>query len=249
MMTGSEDKSQMNTAKNVAIVLAAGQGRRMHSDVPKQFLDLCGRPVAAWSLQAFQDFPGVDAVILVTSEEDIEYCQSELIDKYRFDKVKRIVSGGAERYLSVWKGLQAAKEYLQEMNSVESIVFIHDGARPVIDAALLDRALACAKENKACVAGMPVKDTIKIADEDGFAQQTPDRRLVWQVQTPQVFSFSLVYGAYQRLIADGITNVTDDAMVVELESSTRVKLVEGSYRNLKITTPEDLLTAEQFLQK
>ena len=144
MMTGSEDKSQMNTAKNVAIVLAAGQGRRMHSDVPKQFLDLCGRPVAAWSLQAFQDFPGVDAVILVTSEEDIEYCQSELIDKYRFDKVKRIVSGGAERYLSVWKGLQAAKEYLQEMNSVESIVFIHDGARPVIDAALLDRALACA---------------------------------------------------------------------------------------------------------
>ena len=198
MMTGSEDKSQMNTAKNVAIVLAAGQGRRMHSDVPKQFLDLCGRPVA---------------------------------------------------YLSVWKGLQAAKEYLQEMNSVESIVFIHDGARPVIDAALLDRALACAKENKACVAGMPVKDTIKIADEDGFAQQTPDRRLVWQVQTPQVFSFSLVYGAYQRLIADGITNVTDDAMVVELESSTKVKLVEGSYRNLKITTPEDLLTAEQFLQK
>ncbi len=272
MQTGTENHYESIGLQNTAIVLAAGRGSRMHSDVPKQYLDLCGKPVLAWSLQAFQDFPGVDSVILVTSEEDISYCREEIIDKYRFDKVKRIVPGGAERYLSVWEGLKAAKELIKDTDlapasrygSSESsseeladrsgdwgtdtpIIFIHDGARPLIDQPLLARALACAGEHHACVVGMPVKDTIKIVDEECFAMQTPDRRIVWQAQTPQVFSFPLVYEAYRKLIADGITDVTDDAMVVEKESGVRVRMVEGSYRNLKITTPEDLLSAAQFM--
>ena len=271
MRTGTENHNESNGILNTAIVLAAGRGSRMHSDVPKQYLDLCGKPVLAWSLQAFQDFPGVDSIILVTSEEDIPYCRNEIIDKYRFDKVKRIVPGGAERYLSVWEGLKAAKELMkntapatapgddsaktslelpddsEDCSAASSIVFIHDGAWPLIDQPLLERALVCAGAHRACVVGMPVKDTIKIVDEEGCTVQTPDRRLVWQAQTPQVFSFSLVYEAYRKLIADGITDVTDDAMVVEKESGVRVRMVEGSYRNLKITTPEDLLSAAQFL--
>ena len=229
----------MSDQKNIAIVLSAGRGSRMNSDIPKQYMDLCGMPVIAWSLKAFQEFDPVDEIILVTSPEDIEYCRCEIIEKYRYDKVRRIVPGGAERYLSVWEGLKAAGEILGGEDR-ESVIFIHDGARPMIDQLILERALRCAREHSACVVGMPVKDTIKIADEEGFAQQTPDRRLLWQVQTPQVFSFSLVYNAYRKLIEDGVTAVTDDAMVVELESSVRVKLVEGSYRNLKITTPEDI---------
>ena len=233
--------------KNIAIVLSAGRGSRMHSDIPKQYMELCGMPVIAWSLKAFQEFDPVDEIILVTSPEDIEYCRCEIIEKYRYDKVRRIVPGGEERYLSVWEGLKAAGEILGDEDR-ESVIFIHDGARPMIDRPILERALRCALEHSACVVGMPVKDTIKIADEEGFAQQTPDRRLLWQVQTPQVFSFSLVYNAYRKLIEDGVTAVTDDAMVVELESSVRVKLVEGSYRNLKITTPEDIAIAMSLMK-
>ena len=237
----------MSDQKNIAIVLSAGRGSRMNSDIPKQYMDLCGMPVIAWSLKAFQEFDPVDEIILVTSPEDIEYCRCEIIEKYRYDKVRRIVPGGAERYLSVWEGLKAAGEILGGEDR-ESVIFIHDGARPMIDQLILERALRCAREHSACVVGMPVKDTIKIADEEGFAQQTPDRRLLWQVQTPQVFSFSLVYNAYRKLIEDGVTAVTDDAMVVELESSVRVKLVEGSYRNLKITTPEDIAIAMSLMK-
>ena len=273
---------------NIAIVLSAGRGSRMCSDIPKQYMDLCGRPAIAWSLKAFQEFEPVGTVILVTAEEDIDYCRNEIIDKYRFDKVKKIVPGGAERFLSVWEGLKAALE-LMEAEKLQAgpgsaahtvpgsaahavpgsaahtvpgsaapaapadsrnperedpIVFIHDGARPFVDRPILERTLKSAEECHACVAAMPVKDTIKIADEEGFAARTPARRLVWQVQTPQVFSFSLVYKAYRRLIEAGIANVTDDAMVVERMTATRVKLVEGSYRNLKLTTPEDIAVAE-----
>lgn len=265
-----------NSQKNIAIVLSAGQGSRMHSDVPKQYMELCGMPVIAWSLKAFQEFDPVDEIILVTSEEDIDYCRCEIVEKYRYDKVTRIVPGGAERYLSVWEGLKAAGEILGRSSLTvssasgsgdnrqgagiehsgidcsavqESVIFIHDGARPLVDQPILDRALRCAQEHGACVVGMPVKDTIKIADAEGFAAQTPDRSLLWQVQTPQVFSFSLVYEAYRKLTEEGITAVTDDAMVVELETSVRVKLVEGSYRNLKITTPEDLSIAECLMNE
>ena len=128
-------------------------------------------------------------------------------------------------------------------------LFVHDGARPLVDSAILERTLADAGRYRACVAAMPVKDTIKVSDEEGFAAQTPDRRLLWQIQTPQVFSFALVYEAYRKLIEEGITQVTDDAMVVERETEVRVKLTEGSWKNLKITTPEDLEIARLFLRQ
>ena len=228
---------------NSAIVLAAGRGKRMQSSIPKQYLSLCGRPVAAWSLEAFEHFDPVSNIILVTSAGEIDYCREEIVKKYGISKVSRIVAGGAERYLSVACGLKALE------GSGTDYVFIHDGARPLIDDALLSRVLACVRECGACVAGMPVKDTIKVVDGEGYAKTTPDRRTLWQVQTPQVFRYSLVREAYGRLMEKGISSVTDDAMVVETMTDTRVRLVEGSYRNLKITTPEDLEAAEIFLKK
>ena len=231
--------------KTAAIVLAAGKGSRMKSDVHKQYLLLKDHPVLYYSLKAFED-SFVDEIVLVTGAEEIAYCRTEIVEKYHFTKVKKIVAGGKERYHSVFCGLQAVGEC--------DHVFIHDGARPFITESILKRAYESVEKEHACVVGMPVKDTIKLADEKGYATDTPRRDLIWTVQTPQVFDFALVKGAYetflskeQELLAQGI-RITDDAMVVEHFTDVRVKLVEGSYENIKITTPEDLEIAEVFLK-
>ena len=224
--------------KNVAIVLAAGQGKRMQSKVQKQFLLIKEKPVLYYTLKAFENSPVITDIILVTGKDEIEYCQKEIVDKYGFKKVCKIVAGGKERYHSVHHGLQAVEE--------ADYAFIHDGARPFVDNDMIERAYEAVKEHKACVIGMPVKDTIKIADENGFASQTPDRKKVWQVQTPQTFEFQLIKDAYSRLLEEEPEGITDDAMVVETMTDCKVKLVEGSYRNIKITTPEDLEIAAIF---
>lgn len=231
--------------KTTAIVLAGGSGKRMNSTVKKQFLMLKDKPLLYYSLKAFED-SFIDSVILVASGEDMEYCRKEIVQKYHFNKVKKIVEGGKERYHSVINGVMAAP--------VCDYIFIHDGARPFITGSILERLFEEVKISKACVAGMPVKDTIKIADSKGYIETTPKRDLVWMIQTPQVFSYELIYRAYDilqkeetRLLKEGIS-ITDDAMVVETLLGEKVKLVEGSYRNIKITTPEDLSVAEGFLQ-
>lgn len=224
--------------KNVAIVLAAGQGKRMQSKVQKQYLLIKGKPVLYYTLNAFETSSMISDIILVTGKDELEYCQKEIVEKYGFSKVRKIVAGGKERYHSVYNGIQAIDE--------AAYVFIHDGARPFVDGKMIERACAAVEEHKACVVGMPVKDTIKIADEDGFAAQTPDRRRVWQVQTPQVFEYRLIKEAYEKLMVEEPEGITDDAMVVETMTEYKVKLVEGSYRNIKITTPEDLDIATIF---
>ena len=226
---------------NIAVVLAAGRGSRMQSAVQKQYLHIGGRPVLYYSLKQFEDFDGVDEIILVTGENEIEYCREEIVNTYNLKKVTGIIPGGKERYHSVYEGLCAAKEC--------DYVFIHDGARPFLDRSILERVLEAVREYRACVVGMPVKDTIKIADENQFAAQTPDRSSLWMVQTPQVFEYNLIKDAYTRMMEAGVAGVTDDAMVLERMSGMQVKLVEGSYQNIKITTPEDLLVAEAFLKQ
>ncbi len=234
--------------KTTAIVLAAGQGKRMNAKVQKQFLQLQGHPVLYYALQAFEK-SFFDEIILVTGEKEIDFCREQIVEHYHFQKVKQIVAGGKERYHSVYAGLQAAEK------SAPDYVFIHDGARPFVDEPMLKRAYEAVQKWNACVVGMPVKDTIKLADEQGFAAQTPPRNLVWAVQTPQVFSYPLVYGAYQKLIEKEESwleqgpRVTDDAMVVETFTDTPVRLVEGSYENMKLTTPEDLAVAEAILAR
>lgn len=224
--------------KNVAIVLAAGQGKRMKSKVQKQYLLIKDKPVLYYTLEAFEKSNLISEIVLVTGKEEIEYCRKEIVEKYGFGKVQKIIAGGKERYHSVYNGILAIKE--------ADYVFIHDGARPFVDEAMIQRVYDAVEVHQACVAGMPVKDTIKIADEEGCAAQTPDRRKVWQVQTPQTFSYSLIKEAYEKLMEKEPEGITDDAMVVETMTDHRVKLVEGSYQNIKITTPEDLEIAEIF---
>ena len=227
-----------------AIVLSAGSGRRMNSDTPKQYLPLAGKPVVYHCLKAFQESP-VSEIVLVAGAADLDYCRRELVEKYQLDKVKKIVPGGAERYDSVFEGLKAIQK--------ADYVMIHDGARPVLTQEIIARSMSAVAEYQACIAGMPVKDTIKIADEEGFAEYTPKRSSLWMIQTPQTFSFPLIYNAYKKALSRAEqekrpkTLITDDAMVLETFGNARVKLIEGSYKNIKITTPEDLAMAELFL--
>lgn len=228
-----------------AIVLSAGRGSRMKSDVPKQYMDLNGKPVIYYSLKAFEE-NGFSSIILVCGKEDVEYCKKEIVEKYNLTSVKAVVQGGKERYHSVFEGLKAAKG--------ADYVFIHDGARPMITQDIINRLKETVVEEDAAVAGMPVKDTIKIVDDEAYVSETPERKYVWQVQTPQCFAFPIIYEAYKNIIQDEeegwtIPAVTDDAMVLSYATDHEVKMIEADYRNIKITTPEDLIIAKAFLSK
>jgi 2-C-methyl-D-erythritol 4-phosphate cytidylyltransferase len=236
----------MSKTKTTAIVLAAGQGKRMNSDIHKQYLLIKDKPVLYYSLKAFEDSL-IDDIVLVTGKDEEDYCQKEIINKYGFTKIRAIVEGGKERYHSVYNGIKTIKwdcDY----------IFIHDGARPFVNNEIIERVYNEVKISKACIVGMPVKDTIKISDINGYVADTPLRSHVWQVQTPQTFEKNLISKAYEKLIvneekliSEGVS-ITDDAMVVEYFEKIPVKLVQGSYENIKITTPDDLKIAENLLQ-
>ena len=227
--------------KRTAIVLAAGQGKRMNSKVQKQFLKIQGHPVLYYSLKCFERSPLIQNIIVVTGKDMISYCEKEIIEHYGFTKVTAVVAGGKERYDSVYKGLLACRDC--------EYVFIHDGARPFITEEILERGMFGVRETGACVVGMPSKDTVKVSDEADFVRETPDRKRVWTIQTPQIFSYDLIKKAHESIRKKDMTSITDDAMVVEQETGVKVRLVEGSYQNIKITTPEDLDVAEVFLKK
>ena len=231
----------MGECRNTAIVLAAGQGKRMHSKIQKQFMELDGMPVLCYSLRCFQESPLISDINLVTGEEHVSWCREEIVEKYGFTKVSAVVSGGKERYDSVYEGLRVCKD--------TEYVLIHDGARPFIDNGIIERGLMAAAQTGASVVGMPSKDTVKIADVEGNVSETPDRSSVWIVQTPQIFRYPLIYDAYTSILKKEMTGITDDAMVAEHETGVKIRFSEGSYRNIKITTPEDLVIAEAFLRE
>ena len=230
----------MEQGRCTAIVLAAGQGKRMHSKIQKQFLEIGGKPILYYSMECFQKSPLIQDIILVTGEDLISYCQSEIVEKYGFTKVCKVTAGGKERYDSVYAGLLCCQD--------TDYVYIHDGARPFVTEEMIQRGYEAVKRTNACVMGMPSKDTVKLADPSGYIKETPDRKIVWNIQTPQIFSYDLIRGAYESIRKKDMSNVTDDAMVVEQETGTKILLVEGSYQNIKITTPEDLAVAEAFLR-
>ena len=230
----------MEQGRCTAIVLAAGQGKRMHSRIQKQFLEIGGKPILYYSMKCFQESPLIRDIILVTGEDMISYCQREIVEKYGFTKVSKVTAGGKERYDSVYAGLLCCQD--------TDYVYIHDGARPFVTEEMIQRGYEAVKRTNACVMGMPSKDTVKLADPSGYIKETPDRKIVWNIQTPQIFSYELIRGAYESIRQKDMSNVTDDAMVVEQETGTKILLVEGSYQNIKITTPEDLAVAEAFLR-
>lgn len=230
-----------------AIVLAAGVGSRMKSEKAKQFLEVAGHEVLYYSLRTFDEHPEVDAIVLVTKEEFAEHCRKELVERYRFAKVQNICIGGKERYDSVYQGLSVIE------TEENDIVLIHDGARPFVTAGMISASIACARECGACTVGVPAKDTIKIVDEDRYGTETPERKFVYQIQTPQTFQVPLLRRAYEMMYEakrnGDNRNITDDTMLVEQYTGTRCKVVEGAYENIKITTPEDMAIAEIFVEK
>ncbi len=231
--------------KKVAIVLAAGKGKRMGGNVHKQYLLLQDKPILCYCLDVFEK-SFIDEIILVVGVGEQAYCEEEIVQKYGYQKISQIVEGGKERYHSVFAGLKA-------IESAE-YVFIHDGARPFISEKLLQELQNEVEINKACVAAVPVKDTIKVSDAKEIAIDTPDRSTLWAVQTPQVFSFDEVKSAYERLLFDEENgtlhkNITDDCMVLEDYMGRQSKLVFSTYKNIKITTEEDLMIAQIFAQE
>ncbi len=232
----------MNEKKRcIGLVVAAGSGRRMGASVKKQYMELGGKPVLYFSLKAFQNSGIIDEIVLVVGENELSYAQNEVVDKYGFTKVSAIIPGGEERYDSVWQGLQVIPEE-------EGYVFIHDGARPFVTEEIIRRGYDAVSQYKACAAGMPSKDSVKLADEEDFVVSSPDRDHVWLMQTPQVFEISLIREAYEKFMGQEEKTATDDAMVAEQMLAVPVKLFEGSYENMKLTLPEDMKLAEAILK-
>lgn len=229
--------------KITAIVLAAGSGSRMKNKTKKQFMEIKGKPVIWYSLFEFEK-SRVDEIILVTGKEDIDYCKKEIVEKYNLKKIKNVVAGGSERYESVYNGLKEV---------TGNIVLIHDGARPLTNNEIIERSIEGTIKSDACVVGVPVKDTIKRADKEGYIIDTPNRSELWITQTPQSFKTDLVKMAYKKMkeeLEKGNTtlNITDDAMVVEEFTTNQVRFVQGDYKNIKVTTPEDIDIAELFIE-
>lgn len=226
-------------ATTAAIVLAAGKGSRMHMDIQKQYATILGKPVIAYTLDAFEASK-VDDIILVVGEGEIPFAREQIVNRFGYTKVSQIVTGGKERYESVYKGLCAAKD--------STYALIHDGARAFITPDLIAQCIRDVISYDACVMAVPVKDTIKIVDEKQYSVSTPDRKVMWQMQTPQCFRLPEIREAYRRMLESGDTTMTDDAMVMEKYGSRRVKMTMGSYENIKLTTPGDFILGEAILK-
>jgi len=232
--------------KVTAIVLSAGKGRRMGKDIPKQYIDVNGRPLLYYCLKTFEESP-VEDVIIVTGRDEVDYVRSEIKEKFGLKKISCIVAGGAERYDSVLAGLKIAM-LMHQKDTGSRIVLIHDGARPFVSIKNIKDVISAAAGNGAAVAAAPEKNTIKIADDKGFIASTTDRSRTWQIQTPQGFRLNLIAEAYGILEeGEGFTGVTDDAMVLEkVFPDMKIKLVDTGYDNFKVTTPLDLKLAEEL---
>lgn len=225
--------------KTCAVILAAGKGNRMAAGKNKQFIDINGSPVLYHTLKTFEQSRAVDEIVLVCAKGEIGYCRENIVEKYGFEKVKSIVSGGAERQDSVLSGLRAVKGC--------GVVLIHDGARPFVTNRIIEEGIRCAREFGASACGVTPKDTIKVRDESGFSECTLDRSMLISVQTPQCFRLDMILSCYEKIQAGGI-QFTDDTSVAEYFGH-KVFLYEGSYDNIKITTPEDLTLGESILSK
>ncbi len=226
-----------------AIVLAAGRGTRMGTQTAKQYLELEGKPILVYALEVFEQSSVIDDILLMTDEDHVDHCKKEICEKYNIKKVSAVAPGGRERCESVWKALCILKEREQT-----GYVMIHDGARPFLTGDILERVYKRVQVQKACVVGMPVKDTIKLINKEGQITNSPNRSLVWQAQTPQVFALPLIVEAFEKQMKEECSYITDDAMVVEKQMGIPVYMVEGSYRNIKITTPEDMVIAQALLK-
>lgn len=224
---------------NSLVIVSAGKGSRMKSDLNKQFLKIGNKEVIAHTIDKFYNNENIDEIIIVIREDEKEFFQENIINKYGYKNIK-IAFGGKERQDSVYNGLK-------EVDEKSKIVLIHDGARPFVTNEIIKKSIECAKEYNCAIVGVPVKDTIKIVNEKNDVCDTPNRSTLWSIQTPQVFNYSLIMKAHKKAKDDEYYG-TDDSMLMEY-LGYNVKVVEGSYNNIKITTPEDLKIAEEILRE
>jgi 2-C-methyl-D-erythritol 4-phosphate cytidylyltransferase len=226
--------------KIVALIPAAGMGKRMAAGINKQYLLLEDKPILARTISVFEEAPFVDDIYVITPADEIPYCREQVVERYGFAKVRAIVPGGAERQHSVLNGLRAIEDA-----DDDDVVLIHDGVRPYITVAVLKHAAEVAAASDGALVAVPAKDTVKIV-EDGVVRETPPREQLWLAQTPQAFRYGVIRAAHEIAEAEGFLG-TDDAMLVE-RLGKQIRIVMGDYRNIKITTPEDLVLAEAFLR-
>lgn len=224
---------------SAAVIVAAGAGKRMGTSISKQFLQLEGEEILAHTVEKFEKSEVVDEIILVIGQEDIDLVRG-MAEQYGWKKVAAVVPGGAERQDSIWNGLSRARPDAE-------IILLHDGVRPFVTEEMIQASMQAAWEVGACTVGVPAKDTIKVCGADGMALETPDRSRLWQIQTPQTFRREVIFRAFEKARRDGFIG-TDDTSVAE-HAGFPVKVIMGSYRNIKITTQEDLLIAKAFLQR
>ena len=222
---------------NGVVIVAAGTGSRMNMGINKQFIKLEGKEIIAYTIEKFYNNSNIEDIVVVVKEDESEFFKKEILDKYNFKNVK-IAYGGKERQDSVYNGLKLLDEKCD-------VVLIHDGARPFVSDKIIDKSIEEAKEHKAIVVGVPVKDTIKVIDNDKNMVDTPNRSVLWAVQTPQTFDYNILIDAYKDAFKNKFYG-TDDAMLVE-RIGYKVKMLEGSYNNIKITTQEDLNIGSQIL--
>ena len=226
--------------KVVALIAAAGRGSRMGAKEKKPYLILAGKPILAHTLSEFEQCSLIDETILIVPENEIKYSRISIVEAFTFKKVSKIVAGGLKRQDSVWEGLNVLK------NGYE-LVMVHDGVRPFVSQQTLEKSIRETANYGATVAAVPVKDTIKIVSKQAEVQETIARNKVWAIQTPQTFKYDILKRAYEKAIKDGFYG-TDDASLVE-RLGIKVKIIPGSYENIKITTPEDLALGEAILKR
>jgi len=225
-----------------AIILAAGQGKRMNSDKNKQFLKVKGKPIIVYTIEAFMMHPYIEDILLVVNEDEVKLMKEDIVDNYFVDRHKniRLVVGGKERYNSV-------NNALNELNNDCKYVLIHDGARPLVSGKEISDSVEILKTEKASVLGVKAKNTYKLVNEHNYISTTVPRENLYSILTPQSFHKNIIIEAYEKGI-DEIKDITDDGMMVEKVLHIPVKLIEGCYENIKITTPEDLVTMEKIIE-
>jgi 2-C-methyl-D-erythritol 4-phosphate cytidylyltransferase len=227
-------------SKVTVLIPAAGMGRRMGKAVAKQFLPLGDKPMLAHTLLAFQRASEIDEIIPILSKEDMESCLRDVIELYHITKVKTLVVGGKERQDSVMNGLK-------KLEKDAAVVLVHDGVRPFVTAEMIRESVELARKGECVVVGVPLKDTIKEVDDNGVVRHTLERNRLWAIQTPQAFPLKVLKRAYEESYKYRAFG-TDDAMLVE-RAGNKVRVIMGSYENIKITTPEDLILAEEILKR
>ncbi len=229
----------MNQLKCAVIIPAAGKGKRMNYNKSKQYIELKGKPILVHTLEVFMRCEAIHHIIIVVGKGEVDYCKQEIVEGHGLEKVLHVIEGGKERQDSVYEGIKCVPDKTD-------IVLIHDAARPFIKEEHINATIREAYIGGACVLGVKVKDTIKVANHEDYIIDTPNRNMLWAIQTPQTFKKEVIQEAYVQAIKDKFV-ATDDAMIVEKYSDRAVKIVEGSYDNIKITTQEDLIIAKSLM--